>query len=226
MGKPDDPPRARSGSEVQARLVAESIGRSFVVYHDAAGVQQLLELDGDRSRLAIGRNERADIAIGWDAEVSRLHAELVCSGGAWLVVDEGLSSNGTFVNGHRLASRSRLRDGDVIRVGSTVLLFRAPEAEAALTLQAGAGVTVDQLNATQRKVLAALCRPYTQASHLASPASNRQIASELFVSLDTVKANLRALFRIFDLEALPQNQKRGQLAELAIAWGLISAEPT
>ena len=83
------------------------------------------------------------------------------------------------------------------------------------------GVTVDQLSETQRRVLTALCRPYAGSVHLASPASNQQISEELFLSLDAVKANLRAMYQLFGVARLPQNQKRAQLAERAITWGLV-----
>ena len=66
-------------------------------------------------------------------------------------------------------------------------------------------------------MLAALCRPYASSQHLASPASNQQISDELYLSLDAVKANLRAMYQLFGVARLPQNQKRAQLAERAIS---------
>ncbi len=41
-------------------------------------------------------------------------------GGHWTVEDDGLSRNGTFVNGTRLSSRVRLRDRDKIMLGGTI----------------------------------------------------------------------------------------------------------
>ena len=67
------------------------------------------------------------------------------------------------------------------------------------------------LTPAQRRVLAALCRPLDGPGY-AAPASNQQIADELFVTVDTVKRTLTALFELFGLEALPQNQKRAALA--------------
>ena len=61
--------------------------------------------------------------------------------------------------------------------------------------------------------------PYEGSLHLASPASNQQISEELYLSLDAVKANLRAMYQLFGVARLPQNQKRAQLAERAITWG-------
>ena len=46
-------------------------------------------------------------------------------GGDWVVCDEGLSHNGTFVNGERVRGRRRLRGGDVIAVGDTLIAFCA-----------------------------------------------------------------------------------------------------
>jgi hypothetical protein len=75
---------------------------------------------------------------------------------------------------------------------------------------------------TQRRVLVALCRPFREGSEFASPATNKQVADEVFLSVDAVKANLRALFETFDVGDLPQNQKRVRLAELALRSGVIS----
>jgi DNA-binding CsgD family transcriptional regulator len=217
-------PSPSSGQDVRSRLLAERSGKPFLVYQDGGGAQQLVVLEDPERPLTIGRSEQTDFALVWDAQVSRLHAQLECAAGEWLVVDDGLSSNGTFVNGQRIVARRRLVDGDLIRVGGSVLLFRSPTRAPAPTVRAGASVTADQLTDTQRRVLAALCRPYGGAAHLASPASNQQIADELFLSIDAVKANLRAMYQLFGVGALPQNQKRAQLAERAIAWGLVRPE--
>ena len=56
-----------------------------------------------------------------DEEVSRLHAVIECVGSHWTVVDDGMSRNGTFVNGERITGRRRLRQGDSIRIGGTLL---------------------------------------------------------------------------------------------------------
>ena len=69
-----------------------------------------------------------DLAIPWDREVSGVHAELQRVGGEWTIVDDGLSTNGTYVNGVRVSGRQRLRDGDRVRIGRTVLAYRAAQA--------------------------------------------------------------------------------------------------
>jgi pSer/pThr/pTyr-binding forkhead associated (FHA) protein len=210
---------------VKERLSAERLGRAFLVLRDGEERQRIVPLDNEaRPRVTVGRSERADVAISWDGEVSRLHAEIESVAGEWIVADDGLSSNGTFVNGQRIVGRRRLTDGDAIRVGATVILFRSPQSAPQPTLRGSVGVTIDQLSETQRRVLVALCRPYAGSQHLASPASNQQISEELHLSVDAVKANLRSMYQRFGVSRLPQNQKRAQLAERAIAWGLVGAD--
>ena len=109
---------------MKERLSAERTGRAFLVLRDGEERQRIVALDDDaRPRVTLGRSERADVAIAWDGEVSRLHAEIESVAGEWIVVDDGLSSNGTFVNGRRIAGRRRLdrrrrdprrRDGDAV----------------------------------------------------------------------------------------------------------------
>jgi len=77
------------------------------------------------------------------------------------------------------------------------------------------------LSETQRKILVVLCRP-VGLSAFATPATNRAIAEELFLSVDAVKAHLRVLFERFGLQDLPQNEKRSSLASAALLSGTIS----
>ena len=77
------------------------------------------------------------------------------------------------------------------------------------------------LTTTQHKVLVALCRPLNDGSS-ALPATNRQIADEVFMSVDAVKAQLRVLFERFGLAELPQNEKRARLAQAAFAAAAIT----
>ncbi len=213
-----EPLRPESGSpeEVRDRVLAQRRGLPFLLYRDGAGTQMVLELEGDRERVTIGRRATNDIPLPWDGEVSRIHAELTPMGGEWIVCDEGLSHNGTFVNGERIRGRRRLRGGDVIAVGDTLIAFcTSPSRSTVATTRArGRGGEV-AVTPAQRRVLAALCRPL-EGSHYAAPASNQQIADELVISVETVKGTLSALFVRFGLEDLPQNQKRAALAACAL----------
>lgn len=86
-----------------------------------------LELAGDTVTLdaglvTIGRRPDRDLHLD-DSGVSRVHAEIRRSGDAYHLVDAG-SANGTIVNGERVGDHI-LTDGDVIRLGSTELVFRS-----------------------------------------------------------------------------------------------------
>ncbi len=76
-----------------------------------------IRLDGRRARL--GRSEECEIAID-DVGVSRSHAVIFKAGADFVIEDLG-SRNGTFVNDQRV-ERSRLSDGDRIRLSPTVEL--------------------------------------------------------------------------------------------------------
>jgi pSer/pThr/pTyr-binding forkhead associated (FHA) protein len=212
-----------TAAEIAARLAAERDGGPHVVLRDGGGVQAIVVL-GDAGRpLTIGRGEGTDIQLHWDRDVSRAHATLERVGGVWTISDDGLSRNGTFVNGERVGSRQRLRDGDVLRVGATAILFRDPTSVGASeTRMGGPDVAPPSVSEAQRKVLLALCRPYKAHGPFTTPATNQDIAGELFLSVEAVKTHLRALFSKFGVEDLPQNQKRAKLIERAFQTGLVS----
>jgi predicted component of type VI protein secretion system len=79
----------------------------------------------------IGR-EGCDVNL-MDPEVSRRHATIRDQGGSLAIEDLG-STNGTFVNGSRIAAVTVLSDGDEVRLGNTVWSIRGAAA-------AGAGAT-------------------------------------------------------------------------------------
>jgi pSer/pThr/pTyr-binding forkhead associated (FHA) protein len=209
--------------DLKDRLEAERRGTPFLVYQDPAGEQQIRPLAADLARITVGRDPAADLCLDWDEQISGVHAELERVAGEWTVVDDGLSRNGTYVNAGRVQSRRRLRDGDALRFGETTVAFHHPRPHApAATAVAGEALTRASLSEAQRRVLLALCRPLKGSPAYAGPATNQQIATELYLSVDAVKTHLRALFGKFGVEELPQNQKRLRLAELAFQTGLVT----
>jgi pSer/pThr/pTyr-binding forkhead associated (FHA) protein/DNA-binding CsgD family transcriptional regulator len=209
-------------TELKRVLAAEREGRPFLAFRTGAGELRLTPLEGSDETLTLGRGDSVDIALPWDAQVSALHAELECIAGGWAIVDDGLSRNGTFVNGQRVHARQRLRGGDLVRIGRTMIAFSAHSAASpGTTVTTGELPALPELTAMQRRVLVALCRPYRDGEHFATPASNQQIADEVFLSLVAVKMHLRALFNKLGLSDLPQNQKRARLVEYALQLGLV-----
>jgi predicted component of type VI protein secretion system len=76
----------------------------------------------------IGRQAGCGIVVA-DTKVSREHARVFVEAGAAYVADLG-SSNGTFVNGTKLAAPRRLAAGDRLAVGETTFRFHADPAPA------------------------------------------------------------------------------------------------
>jgi hypothetical protein len=209
--------------ELQARIAAERRGEAFLLYRDGDDAQVIVDLSAAPDRLSIGRRAANGVALGWDPEVSRVHATLERAGRDWLIADDGVSRNGTWLNGARVIGRRRLRDGDVIAVGGSSIAFCAPsEGSISGSTVTSVGPRVAELlTPAQRRVLVALCRPFRDSTY-ATPATNQQIADELVVSVDAVKSNLRALFAAFGVDDLPQNQKRASLALEALRTGVIA----
>jgi hypothetical protein len=214
-------PHGASAAELKEQLEAERLGEPFLVFRDGDGVQRILTLPPAAARLIVGRAPGTDVCLSWDEEVSGVHAELTRVGPDWTVADDGLSRNGTFVNEERVAGRLRLRGGDVLRFGATQMAFRGGAAPVNETVRVRSGGP-PAITPAQRRVLVALCRPYHGRGTHAAPATNKQIADELFLSVDGVKTQIRALFARFGVEDLPQNAKRSRLVELAFATGTIA----
>jgi hypothetical protein len=218
---------ALSALELKQLLAYERAGEAFLAYRDGEGALRFFTTTavgpGHAASSTIGRRGGMDLSLAWDSEVSGLHAELHHSGGEWMIVDDGLSTNGTFVNGQRINARRRLKDADRIRVGRTVLTYKAARTTLVQATVAAADLQLIELTDTQRKVLIALCRPFRDGN-LASAATNQDIAGELCLSVDAVKMHLRTLFAKFQLGELPQNQKRVKLAERALQLGTVSRQ--
>jgi pSer/pThr/pTyr-binding forkhead associated (FHA) protein len=211
----------RSPAELAAMIALERARDPFVAYRDGGGELRLHSLAGV-TECTIGRDAANDVAVEWDEQVSRLHARLELAG-AWRIVDDGLSRNGTFVAGEAVHGRRRLEDGDVISVGNTQVLFRMPGGDRRATAAAVTTPGMVRLTAAQRRVLVALCRPLAPPAHGAAPATNKQIAAELTLSVEGVKTHMKALFEKLEIDDLPQNQKRADLARRALASGQVTA---
>lgn len=66
----------------------------------------------------VGREPLNDVVIP-DPELSRRHARIFWEDGSFLIEDLN-STNGTYVNGRRINSKTRLASGDIIDFGETI----------------------------------------------------------------------------------------------------------
>jgi predicted component of type VI protein secretion system len=207
-------------AELAEQLAADRCGQPYLLYRERGIRQRLLPLEG--GRLAVGRAAGNEVELSWDPEVSRVHALLECVSGRWTIVDDGLSSNGTFVNGRRVVGRRRLTDRDIVRAGRTELLFRAPAESGDETPLVADPARLGGLTEAQRRVLVALCRPLRAGDELPVAASNREVADELSLSVEAVRTHLKTLFSLFEVPELPPNRKRAELARRAVASGILT----
>jgi hypothetical protein len=215
-------PFAATPRELQKMLSAERAGSPFLVWRGSERELQIKHLEQGQWRVTVGRADDADLPLASDSQVSRTHAMLERVGEEWTLVDDGLSRNGTFLNAERVLGRQRLADGDRMCFGTTEVIYRSGAIgdvdETASVIDDPASISLSPM---QRRVLIALCRP-VHDSESATPATNREIANEVFLSIDAVKAHLRVLFERFDLSELPQNEKRARLVATVLVSGLLS----
>ncbi len=222
MSETNPPSAGQTAADLKALIAAERAGEPFLHARACDGSQQIFALPGGSWRATIGRHGECDIPLAWDSKVSRVHALLERVGAQWTFVDDGLSRNGSYVDGARVIGRHTLKDGDRVCLGDTVLIYHDPAVrDAESTARESSQLQSVPLSPAQRKILIALCRPVSDSA-FATPATNRQIADELFLSVDAVKAHLRVLFERYGLDELPQNEKRARLAATVLAAGILA----
>lgn len=94
-------------------------GQFQLVMRSGPNPGTVFPLEGDQ--IMVGRDSSNSVAIN-DAEMSRRHARLIFQGGKYVIEDVG-STNGTFVNGQRLAGPYVLKPGDVVSFGEQIVLM-------------------------------------------------------------------------------------------------------
>jgi len=191
----------------------------------------VFDLDGSTPRVRIGRRPTNDIALAWDSEVSRSHASILNAADRWVLIDDSRSRNGSFVNGQRVTDRRALEDGDILRFGETLILYRAPLATDVRALRWGDPRSTTAtatglpaavfLSETQRRVLMALCGVLDDDQNtVGSP--DQEIAKQLSLDVQAVRENLWALSHVFDTEELPEEQRVAQMVERARHSGIVA----
>ncbi len=107
-------------------------------------------------QLIIGRSPDLELALIEDM-VSRKHAKLTVTDDGRITLEDLGSSNGTFVNGEQITRPTRLREGDRVLIGTSILkLVRQgaaqPAGEGALSPESGARQNARQNLETVAKV--------------------------------------------------------------------------
>jgi pSer/pThr/pTyr-binding forkhead associated (FHA) protein len=99
--------------------MVQSVDKLVMTQQDCEGMEFVLE----KANLTLGRATINEIVLLHDSKVSRHHARIDKKEAGFTIVDLG-STNGTYVNGKRVAS-SALAPGDVIKLGDTVFRFES-----------------------------------------------------------------------------------------------------
>jgi hypothetical protein len=119
------PPRQGDHGHTMVYSTADRLAEPLAEPHPRRQTAKL-RLDGRTTVLGpkgavLGRSRDCDVRVD-DPNVSRHHAEVRPSGGAWTLNDLG-STNGVKVNDRRVTGPQSLRAGDVIELGTSRVVF-------------------------------------------------------------------------------------------------------
>jgi len=202
-----------------------------LVYVDPAGCHRSFALS-NRGVVTLGRRPEADVCLPWDPGISRLHAELIHRAGEWMIADDGLSHNGTLVNGLLVEGRRRLRDGDLITIGRTSLTFCEPSADADegdhrqdtdVTMSLPEMRPAWSYSEQQQQILRELCRPLCEDGEGVQPAADREIAEALALDAHVVAQELDTVAHSFGYPELAMDERRLRTALTALRSGLVDS---
>ena len=108
-----------TGSVLSQQIPSSKLKRAVLVISD--GTSHVKSIPIGQGPLVLGRDDVNELGLA-DPLVSRRHAEISHQGGEFVLRDL-TSANGTWVNGKRIR-QSNLHDGDEIRLGKTILVFK------------------------------------------------------------------------------------------------------
>jgi pSer/pThr/pTyr-binding forkhead associated (FHA) protein len=118
---PDDEP-FEPGREGRGAYAPRPSGESELVVEDSEVLAPQTRFPIRDGATSIGRSSASDIVLKSDDFASGRHARLTRHGGLLYVEDIG-STNGTFVNERKTVGATPLRDGDTVRIGSTIFRY-------------------------------------------------------------------------------------------------------
>lgn len=105
------------------RTRAKKSEPTHIVITTGRGAGAKAELPSGDDEILLGRLAGADLDIDDDYASSR-HARIWRDEQGW-VVEDLQSTNGTYVNGHRITQATRIGAGDVVRIGRSQMQLEA-----------------------------------------------------------------------------------------------------
>ncbi len=107
---------------VEAQSDRASVPALIGISNDVVGQQYILT----NSKIEVGRRPGGDIVLK-NASVSSMHAQIIGDNGQWKVLNL-LSSNGTFINGEKVAEQ-QINPGDIIGFAGSEFVYSLVESE-------------------------------------------------------------------------------------------------
>jgi signal transduction histidine kinase/pSer/pThr/pTyr-binding forkhead associated (FHA) protein len=150
------------------------------------------DLPGDES-INLGR--ASEYVPLTDLTVSRRHAHLEHTRDGWFLCDDG-ASNGVFVNGIKIDKRGKVKVGDQIRLGSTLLVFGSPNSS--VTVSTNPNVDVRNISQPGDSAIISTVPSSDDSVILAAPEPSAAAMAHFRVLLQVATA----LSAIFDIDQI------------------------
>jgi two-component system, NtrC family, sensor kinase len=150
------------------------------------------DLPGDES-INLGRS--SEYVPLTDLTVSRRHAHLEHTRDGWFLHDDG-ASNGVFINGVKIDRRGKVKVGDQIRLGSTLLVFGSPNNE--VTVSTNTDVDVRNISKPGDSAIISTVPSSDDSVILAAPEPSAAAMAHFRVLLQVATA----LSAIFDIDQI------------------------
>jgi len=125
-GAYDNPDSTSLIGPVEGRKLAVPIGKALEL-EVIEGPRKGLKYIFPKGNIVLGRTSEADLFID-DDKISRKHAMIEAFARDQVFISDLASTNGTFINGMRVRSL-KLKNGDEIRIGRTVMKFSSMDIE-------------------------------------------------------------------------------------------------
>lgn len=195
---PSDAPSPFSRTPVLVQVAGPGAPRSFPL---------------SNGEYVVGRDVSAPIRIESE-DVSRQHAKLIVARGALVSVLDLGSTNGTFLNGHRV-ELGKVQPGDTIALADARLLLT--DADTAAQLLELAGPAAERV--APRQAIDLTERQIDIARLVAAGLTNAAIASRLQISPRTVTSHLDHIYTRLGISS------RASLVSALAGAGLLTRSP-